>query len=143
MVPISAKLLPPPSLSVRVDHRRRPPPRTRSGLAGLLLMASLLAPGACERGSGDREQLSREEFVATYVELRRAEIDAASPADFQERKAAIMERYETSGEELLAFIEAHSDDVAYLAALWDSVQARLEEQAAADQAAPESEGSGE
>lgn len=117
--------------------RRPRSPRLLAGIAAAVVLSG------CDGGSTTGVELSREDFVAAYVALRLAEAEASSPADFDTRKAEILERYGTSGEEMLAFIEAHAHDVAYMAALWDTVQTRIEAGAAAGAEAPESEGSGE
>ncbi|HUH12520.1 MAG TPA: hypothetical protein VMK65_05400, partial [Longimicrobiales bacterium] len=101
---------------------RPAPPSWRSAAA--LLGACLLLSG-CGRDAGAAD-LSAEQFVTVYTELRHAERVAADAGDFQSRKSDILARHDTSEEELMAFVAAHEEDVGFMAQVWDSVQARLQ-----------------
>lgn len=109
---------PAPGSSAARRFRRCPYGAALAGICALLLV-----------GCGAREEapeLSEEEFVAAYTELRRAEASADGAAEFEQLKAEILARYDTSEEELMAFVTSREDDPEAMAEVWDSVQARLQ-----------------
>ena len=95
----------------------------------ILLAALLIA--ACDsvdrvtRAGSRSSRLDRETFIEVYVELRRAEQEAGTPEAFHARKQEILERYGTTPDALLEFIERHGQNVKYMAELWDTIAARL------------------
>lgn len=92
-------------------------------LLALVLTACGFTEPVAEAGPG---VLTRRQFIAIYVELRRAEQAVPVPDAFEARKQEIFERHGTEPRALVEFVEAHGDDVAYMAAVWDSIQHRLE-----------------
>lgn len=90
--------------------------------------AALLALG-CGVTEPDREKrgraLSSEEFVAIYVELRRAEREASTAEEFEARKQEVLARHGTTPERLIEFVQAHGRDVRSMAEVWDSIEAKL------------------
>jgi len=95
-----------------------------------ILLATLLI-AACDsvdqvtRAGSRSSRLDRETFIEVYVELRRAEQEASTPEAFHARKQEILERYGTTPDALLEFVERHGRDVKYMAELWDTIAARL------------------
>lgn len=75
--------------------------------------------------------ISEDAFVRTYVSLRLAAWEASEQLEFEERKAEILARDGLDENALPRFLEAHEDDVRYLARLWrrveDEMQRALEE----------------
>ncbi len=84
--------------------------------------------------------LTAEEFVEVVVALREAEREVASEEDatvlFEERKAEILSRYDTTDEELRAFLADHGRDLAALSETWDSIAERLKHEAPMDSTSP-------
>ena len=85
-----------------------------------LLLLLLLAATGC-RGTEPGDRISRERFVAANVALRTLPEDAA-----EEQRAAVLERYRVSSEDLHRWVEHHADEPAVLAAAWQEVAARLD-----------------
>ena len=100
--------------------------RSRRRLHGAALAgACALLLGGCS-ASEEAPALSEEDFVGAYAELRRAEASADGAAEFEQLKAEILARYDTSEEELMAFVASREGDPGAMAEVWDSVQARLQ-----------------
>ena len=87
-------------------------------------MFALLPLAACD-GGGAEGGMSRSEFVATYVALRRATV--AGQLDAVTRDS-ILDAHRTSEAELRAYIEQRADDPDAIADTWrevmDSIAAR-------------------
>lgn len=71
--------------------------------------------------------LTSGEFVDVYVSLLEAEWETGSQEEFEAHRDQILEQHETSRDELVRFVEAHADDPEFLAALWHSIETRLQE----------------
>jgi hypothetical protein len=86
--------------------------------------------GGCGADEPTREaagaRLSAERFVAVYVELRRAARELEDPAAWEARREEILRRHGATPGALQAFVDEHAADPAFLAALWDTIQARLD-----------------
>ena len=99
-------------------------------LARALAVACLLGvAGACGADAPDGnegERLTPERFVEVYVELRRAARESPDLVTWEARKAEILRRHGTTAEALEAFADEHAADPAFLAALWDTIRARVE-----------------
>ena len=83
----------------------------------------MLLLAAC---SGDRSgatDVSDDRFIDTLVELRRAAVE--DPGGFAAAKEQILAENGVTEESLRAYISAHIDDLGRLAAVWDTVNARL------------------
>lgn len=85
-----------------------------------LLLLLLLAGTGC-RGGEPGDRISRERFVAANVALRTLPEDAG-----EEQRAAVLERYRVSSEDLHRWVEDHADEPGVLAAAWQEVAARLD-----------------
>lgn len=98
----------------------------------LVSLVALLAVPAMACGFTDPvaeagpEALTRSQFIEIYVELRLAEQATPTREAFQARKQQIFERHGAPPHALIEFVEVHGDDVAYMAAVWDTIQHRLE-----------------
>ena len=57
--------------------------------------------------------------------LRRADRETDQPAAFEARRTEILAARGVTDEDLLAFVRAHEGDLALLAAVFDSINARL------------------
>lgn len=96
-----------------------------AALAALLVVLLPLA-AACDDASQPAELIDRETFVETYVGLRIAALAQPEGELPEARRDSVLEAHGVTGEELLAFAEAHGDDVATMNEIWAEVQARLD-----------------
>ena len=101
--------------------------------ATLVALLALGGGAACDASA--EEGMARGDFVATYIDLRRAtvagELDAAT-------RDSILAAHGTSEEELRAYVERHADDPEAIADTWREIVDRTaarDSVAAADTAA--------
>lgn len=92
-------------------------------LFGLVLLSAcdLRTPATTTEPSG----LTEQQFVTVYVELWRARTAATTPEEYEAQKTQILERAKVSERALQLFAREHADDISFMAAVWDSVQNRL------------------
>lgn len=106
----------------------------RRALVGLLIAGALAGCGREDTTAAGG--LTPEEFTDVIVELREAEreaLEADSTAEvFARRKAEILERYDTSEEEIRAFLADPALDLPMLTELWDEISTRLRRPVPAD-----------
>ena len=104
--------------------------RSAAGRGRLLLLLGLAAgaSAACggDGGGADAAAIDRDTFVATYVDLRRASLDAGGGAIEAAERERILGEHGVTEEDLLRFADVHGPDVTYMRGVWDEVQARLE-----------------
>lgn len=103
--------------------------RAMATLARGALLALLLALGACggdAAAPAPETGIARETFIATYVDLRAATIRAHTVEIPDQDRAEILARHGVTEDDLLAFAEAHGEDVAYMRRVWDEVEARMD-----------------
>ncbi len=110
------------SAGPRVSGARRP-----RLLAGFAVAAAFL-PGGCGGPQVDpADDPARERFVAAFVALRRAAArspDRVVPAQDRDR---ILAEHGMSGDEMLAFVDEHGEDLDYMEGVWSEVDARIRE----------------
>ena len=93
----------------------------------VLLCALALVVAGCEVdentfGADDQK------FVDTMVELRVAALTAGiDTAQFEEMRSEILQQQGVTEEDLRAYVEANSANLDHMAAIWDSISARLAE----------------
>lgn len=75
--------------------------------------------------------VDRETFVSVWVDLRLAALAAPTRRLDPETRERIVQRRGTTEEELLAFVEAHGRDIAYMEGVWQDVEERMNELSAA------------
>ena len=85
------------------------------------LLGALLLASACERPA-TYDGLEREEFVATYVDLRRATV--AGELDEQTRDS-ILEAHGTTEEALRDYVEQRAEDPEAIADTWREINERI------------------
>jgi len=92
------------------------------------LIGILLLPG-CQQNPAPQgvepSGITSQQFVTVYVELWRARTAATTAEQYEEQKKQILERAAVSERALQLFTAEHADDITYMAAVWDSVQNRL------------------
>ena len=127
----------------------RPPARngrrSAAGRGTLLLLMGIAGGAAAACGDDGRgaeaDAIDRDTFVATYVDLRRASLEAGGGAIEAADRERILQEHGVTEEDLLRFADVHGADVAYMRGVWDEVQARLEPPAPpADTAPPAASG---
>lgn len=91
-----------------------------------VLAAALLAAACGRAPSTAGGGLDRETFVATYVELRAAAVRQGTAELSDAARTEVLTRMGVTEEELIAFVEAHGEDVDFMRAVWDEVEGRLE-----------------
>lgn len=103
---------------------RRPTRIAPRTLVALVLLAAACSPDTAAP-VGDTT-VDREVFIATYVDLRAAVIRAEGFELSDEARATVLSRHSVTEEDLLGFAEFHGEDVAYMRAVWDEVEARMD-----------------
>ncbi len=96
---------------------------------GALLLLALLAGAGCggEGTAPDAERaLSRDAFVAAYLDLRLAALRTPEAEIRPEDRAEVLARHGVTEEDLLRFVEVHGGEVELMKTVWDEVQARLD-----------------
>ena len=93
--------------------------------SGLVAAAAALSAAGC--GPQEAEVVDRETFVETYVALRAAELTSPGAVIPDEARDSVLAEMGVSEAELVAFAEAHGDDVVFMEAVWTDVQNRLTE----------------
>jgi hypothetical protein len=98
----------------------------RHVFAWICLIAVLLP--ACDRATPppDTGGLSRDQFIEVFIALRNAKKNALTPADFEVQKRQILGRAKITEAQFKSFGEAHTEDLAFMAAVWDTIQTRLD-----------------
>lgn len=107
--------------------RSRSPVRHALVLFGALVGA--LALPACRTGPAEAPtapSLDRETFIATYVDLRSVAVREDRPLMDSDRRREILEEHGVTEGQLLAFAEAHGEDVAFMKKVWDDVEVKLD-----------------
>jgi O-methyltransferase involved in polyketide biosynthesis len=92
----------------------------------LLCSVGLLACDRTTTPATGTSGLSTEQFVDLYVELRKAKRESTADAEFQQKKREILARARTTEENFSRFVDDHGRDLTLMAAVWDSVQRRID-----------------
>jgi len=101
---------------------RRPTCTSTLTPAALCVVLLGLATG-CNGPSGiDGDILDRETFVSVYVDLRMAALDNRAQEIHPIERDSILEAHGVTADDLVAFADAHGDDVRYMARLWSEVE---------------------
>jgi hypothetical protein len=91
----------------------------------LPVLALILAGCEVDENTFGAEDLR---FVDTMVELRVAALTAGTDtAQFEERREEVLRENGVTEEALRAYVEANSSNLDHMAAIWDSISARLAE----------------
>src|SRR5687768_9638624 len=97
----------------------------RHSITVISLIAVLLP--ACDRTATTPDSgLSRDQFIEVFIALRNAKKDARTPAAFEEQKRQILARAKITEADFKSFGQAHAEDLSFMAAVWDTIQARLD-----------------
>ena len=93
------------------------------------LLAAAIGLAACGDGSpsaADADNLNRETFIATYVDLRAAAVRSEDMALSDADRAEILARHGVTEEQLTGFARLHGKDVEFMREVWDEVEARMD-----------------
>lgn len=104
-----------------------PPPRPlRILLARAFPFAALVLP-ACAGGGGDPQGLSRDRFVAAYVAMVQARIEAeGDSAAYRAARDRALERLGVTPAEMRTFVERGKQEPERLGDAWEAIAARLD-----------------
>jgi hypothetical protein len=103
-------------------------PRSEGSLAriaGTALLAVLLGAAGCRGGDPVEPTLSRDQFVDVMVAIRRADLDTHTDSAYLLRRASVLDSVGTTDSALVQWVERHASDFAFMAAVWDSIDAKL------------------
>lgn len=95
----------------------------------LLGFVLLLSAGACgideDAPPRNRETISRETFVATFVELRRSALESETGRITEEERERILSEHGITEDDLVTFVEVHGGRIDFMRDVWTDVEARL------------------
>jgi len=109
-------------------------------LAGLALLVTLVACGDADRGTS-ADVIDREDFIATYVELRVTALHTPDLGLTDQQRADILARHGVDEAGLLAFADVHGRDVAYMSEVWNDIDDRIQKQNGAPSDSEDTQGS--
>jgi hypothetical protein len=92
--------------------------------AGLILFAAACGDDGSPAQPGDT--IDREHFIATYVDLRVTALSGEGRELTDDERARVLSEHEVTEEQLLAFAEAHGEDLPYMKEVWNEVELRLD-----------------
>ena len=96
--------------------------RNRLASAGSALVCGLLIGGCAQ---GPVAPIDRDTFVRVMAELRDAGRAMSDTSLFDARRRAILEEAGVTDSMLMGFVRVHAANAAYMAEVWDSVDARV------------------
>jgi hypothetical protein len=100
--------------------------RTLQRLAPVLALTAALACGA-ETGTAPPEDLlTREEFVAVYVELRQATLVTGMQSPTPEIRNEVLERMGVEPQQLMDFVDYWGRDVATMRSIWEEIDSIID-----------------
>jgi len=96
---------------------------TRAGrLLGLTMTVALFGCG----GDDDAPTIDREDFIATYVDLRAEALLNDSRQITDEERTEVLGEHGVTEDDLVAFADVHGRDVTFMRDVWDEVEERLD-----------------
>jgi hypothetical protein len=105
-------------------NRKKAKAKAEGGRARALRVCAAFALAAGCRAEPS-EAVTPTEFVDVMVALRRADLETASPAEYNPRRDSILRAAGVTDSALVDFARRHGRDVAFMAELWDSIALRL------------------
>lgn len=110
----------------------------------VLSLVLLLVAGACgideDAPPRNRETISRETFVATFVELRRSALESETGRITDEERERILSGHGITEDDLVTFVEVHGGRIDFMRDVWTEVEARLLGSAEGDTATADTAG---
>lgn len=94
---------------------------------GAALLVALLTLSCTSPDEGSPETISREAFIATYIDLRTAALDDTSALLTTEERSQILDSHGVTPDDLTRFVEVHGDRPRYLQEIWFEVEERIQE----------------
>lgn len=110
-----------------MDHGPSVDRRWRSRLPGAVLLGALLLAGCGTGTNPDRAHavIGRDTFIATYVDLRLAVLEAVPGAMNDSVRSAILSRHGVTEQQLQDFVKVHGSNVQYMRDVWNRVEDRI------------------
>lgn len=105
-----------------------------------ILLAALVVAASC--GPEAPETMDRGSFIDVMIELRQAELDTSDAEEFAARRDEILAGAGVTDSMLVAFARIHGPDADYMAAVWDSIDAVVNEVQLDDELQPDTAGPG-
>lgn len=92
----------------------------------LVALAASVACGRTSPSAADGDIPDRDTFVATYVDLRASTVRAEGMVLPDAQRAEILARHGVTEDQLMGFARVHGQDVEFMRAVWDEVEARMD-----------------
>jgi hypothetical protein len=92
----------------------------------LLILAATACPTDVEQ---EGKTIGRDQFVAAYVDLRLESLRSDRTPIPPETRDSILATHHLTPADLLAFVEHHGRNVAYMNAIWSEIDTRITEAA--------------
>ncbi len=118
---------------MRARARDRVAPGASAAARALALALAALGAAAC---GASPDTISRDEFVASYVALRVAELEEAGNVIPDEVRDSVLAARGVTEEDLDAFVEAHGRDVVFMQGVWTEVDSLMSERAGGPEPEP-------
>lgn len=107
----------------------RAAPGTGTGTIPVLSLVLLLVAGACgideDAPPRGRETISRETFIATFVELRRSALESETGQITDEERERILSEHEITEDDLVTFVDVHGGRIDFMRDIWTEVETRV------------------
>ena len=93
------------------------------------IMVAVTVCWSCGGGATDvpEDAAGREAFIGAYLDLRTAALSSGTTDLGDEVRDSILATYNVTGQDLLAFVDAHGEDVEFMRDLWSELEVRLTE----------------
>jgi hypothetical protein len=79
--------------------------------------------GACRQGPA--EPVTRDQYIDVMAALRKLDMEAATAAEFDQRRDSILSAAGVTDSMLVSFARRHARDLGSMAEIWDSIAMRL------------------
>ena len=97
--------------------------RARACVGAAVALAAL---GVAACGSPP-DTISREDFIATYMALRLAELEEVGAVITDAKRDSVLASRGVTEEDLGAFVEAHGRDVVFMQGVWTEIDSLMSE----------------
>lgn len=99
------------------------------------VLAALALGCSADEPAGAEDAIDREVFIATYVDLRIAALDAETRQLTDEARDEVLAKHAVTEERLMEFADVYGRDVDFMTEVWNEVEVRLDAARPGDDAA--------